>query len=90
MAQDLKLAQYGHLAPRITFVMQFLGAAIGAVFNYIMMNSIVTNKRHILLSVEGTNIWSGQQVQQFNSLVRLLFRVPKKEPPYRLHQLTVD
>ena len=70
MAQDLKLAQYAHLAPRVTFAMQFMGAAVGAIFNYIMMNSIVTHKREILLSVEGTNIWSGQQVQQFNSLVR--------------------
>jgi hypothetical protein len=32
-----------------------------------MMNSVTTNQREILLSVEGTNIWSGQTVQTFNS-----------------------
>jgi hypothetical protein len=31
------------------------------------MNSIIDNQREILLSVEGTNIWSGQQPQQYNS-----------------------
>jgi hypothetical protein len=49
--------------------MQMIGTFIGAIFNYIMMNSIVTNQREILLSVEGTNIWSGQQPQQYNTLV---------------------
>ena len=32
-----------------------------------MMNFIVNNQREILLSVQGTNIWSGQQPQQYNS-----------------------
>ncbi|KAJ5638954.1 uncharacterized protein N7484_006816 [Penicillium longicatenatum] len=48
--------------------MQMIGTFIGAIFNYIMMNSIVANQREILLSVEGTNIWSGQQPQQYNTL----------------------
>ena len=69
LGKDLKLAQYGHLAPRVTFTMQMLGTFIGAIFNYIMMNQIVTNQRDILLSVEGTNVWSGQQPQQYNSQV---------------------
>ncbi|KXS98172.1 hypothetical protein AC578_6407 [Pseudocercospora eumusae] len=67
LAQDLKLAQYGHLAPRVTFFVQMLGTLIGVVFNYIMANSIVTNQFEILRSVEGTNIWSGNQAQQFNA-----------------------
>lgn len=71
---DQKLAQYGHLAPRVMFSMQMMGTAIGAIFNYIMMNSIVTNQRDILLSVQGSNIWSGQNVQQYNSLVSTSFR----------------
>ena len=33
----------------------------------VLMNSIIDNQREILLSVEGTNIWSGQQPQQYNS-----------------------
>lgn len=69
LSQDLKLAQYCHLAPKIAFTMQISGSLTGAVFNYIMMNSIIDNQRDILLSVEGTNIWSGQALQQFNSLV---------------------
>ena len=69
LSSDLKLAQYCHLAPRVAFTMQVLGSLIGSVFNYVMMNSIVDNQRDILLSVEGSNIWSGQQVQQYNSLV---------------------
>ena len=32
-----------------------------------MMNSIIDNHREILLSIQGTNIWSGQQPQQYNS-----------------------
>ena len=31
------------------------------------MNLIIDNQREILLSVKGTNIWSGQQPQQYNS-----------------------
>jgi hypothetical protein len=31
------------------------------------MNSIIDNQTPILLSIEGTNIWSGQQPQQYNS-----------------------
>jgi hypothetical protein len=31
------------------------------------MNSIIDSQREILLSVEGTNIWSGQQPQSYNS-----------------------
>jgi hypothetical protein len=31
------------------------------------MSTITTNQREVLLSIEGTNIWSGQTVQTFNS-----------------------
>ena len=31
------------------------------------MNSIIDNQWDVLLSVQGTNIWSGQQPQQYNS-----------------------
>lgn len=67
MLQDLKQAQYTKLSPRSTFAGQLIGTVIGSVFNYIMMNSIVTNERDILLSIEGTEIWSGQNVQQYNT-----------------------
>lgn len=66
LSQDLKMSQYGHLAPRITFFAQMLGTFIGACFNYVMANSIITNQFATLRTVQGTNIWSGQQAQQFN------------------------
>lgn len=67
LLRDLKFAQYAHLSPRCTFTMQMTGTLVGAVLSYIMMDSITTNQREILLSIEGTNIWSGQAVQSFNS-----------------------
>jgi OPT family oligopeptide transporter len=67
LLKDLKIAQYAKLPPRCTFTVQMVGTIIGAIFNYIMMVSIVDNQRDILLSIEGTNIWSGQNVQQYNS-----------------------
>lgn len=33
----------------------------------VIMNSVIDSQRDILLSVEGTNIWSGQQPQSYNS-----------------------
>jgi hypothetical protein len=44
------------------------GTFIGAIFNYVMTNQIVSNQFDILISVEGSNVWSGQQAQAFNSL----------------------
>ena len=67
LLRDLKIAQYGKLPPKCTFTVQVVGTMVGAIFNYVMMVSIVNNQRDILLSIEGTNIWSGQNVQQYNS-----------------------
>lgn len=49
--------------------MQIIGTLLGAVVNYALMASITTNQREILLSTQGTNIWSGQVIQAFNSNV---------------------
>ncbi|KAG9691583.1 OPT superfamily oligopeptide transporter, partial [Aureobasidium melanogenum] len=68
LAKDLKTGQYMHLAPRTTFFVQICGCIVGALFNYIMMISIVQNQATILKSIAGSNIWSGQNVQQFNTL----------------------
>ncbi|KAG9516606.1 OPT superfamily oligopeptide transporter, partial [Aureobasidium melanogenum] len=68
LAKDLKLGQYMHLAPRTTFFVQISGCIVGALFNYVMMISIVQNQGTILKSIAGSNIWSGQNVQQFNTL----------------------
>ncbi|KAG1808294.1 OPT oligopeptide transporter protein-domain-containing protein [Suillus subaureus] len=67
LLRDLKIAQYAKLPPRAAFTAQILGTLLGAVLNFIMMNSIIDNQREILLSVQGTNIWSGQQPQMYNS-----------------------
>ena len=43
------------------------GTFIGSIISYVMMDTITTNQRDILLAVQGTNVWSGQGVQSFNS-----------------------
>ncbi|KAG1832083.1 OPT oligopeptide transporter protein-domain-containing protein [Suillus variegatus] len=67
LLRDLKIAQYAKLPPRAAFIAQIIGTLLGAVLNYVLMNSIIDNEREILLSVQGTNIWSGQQSQSYNS-----------------------
>lgn len=49
--------------------MQIIGTLFGAIINYILMTIITTSQREILLSIQGTNIWSGQVIQSFNSNV---------------------
>ncbi|KAG7452993.1 OPT oligopeptide transporter [Guyanagaster necrorhizus] len=67
MLQDLKLGQYTKLPPRITFAAQMAGSIIGAIFNYTMMNTIVTNNRAVLKDPTGTRVWSGWIIQSVNS-----------------------
>jgi len=67
MLKDLKLGQYVHLAPRCTFAMQIIGTVIGCITSYGMMQKITTEKREVLLSIQGTNIWSGQMLQAQNT-----------------------
>ncbi|KAJ1023205.1 hypothetical protein NDA16_003358 [Ustilago loliicola] len=68
LSKDLKLGQWVHLAPKCTFTVQVVGCLVGALMNYIMLLDIVENQATILKSVQGTNIWSGQNIQQFNTL----------------------
>ncbi|TLD29496.1 putative phospholipid-transporting ATPase [Venturia nashicola] len=67
MLKDLKLGQYVHLEPKCTFAMQIIGASIGCIMSYLMMEQITTEKRDILLAIQGTNVWSGQMLQKHNS-----------------------
>ncbi|TFK88965.1 OPT oligopeptide transporter [Polyporus arcularius HHB13444] len=67
LLRDLKLGQYTKLPPRATFTMQIIGGIIGGVLNYVVMKSVIAGNRAILLDVQGTNVWSGQQVQSYNS-----------------------
>jgi hypothetical protein len=69
MLKDLKLGQYVHLAPRCVFAVQIFGTMLGCLVSYVMMEKITDEKRHILLSIQGTNIWSGQALQAQNSAV---------------------
>ena len=45
------------------FLTQVWGTILGCIVNYVVMVSIVTSKRDVLLDPQGTNIWSGQTVQ---------------------------
>ncbi|KAL8280305.1 hypothetical protein RQP46_007222 [Phenoliferia psychrophenolica] len=67
LARDLKLGQYTKIPPRATFMAQCAGTIVGAILQLIIMKSIIASQRDILLAVQGTNIWSGQQVQSYNS-----------------------
>ncbi|GAA5838052.1 hypothetical protein JCM11251_006835 [Rhodosporidiobolus azoricus] len=67
LARDLKMAQYTKLPPRVTLWVQSIGTVVGAILQLIIMKSVITAQREILLDVQGSNIWSGQQVQSFNS-----------------------
>ncbi|KAJ7764356.1 OPT oligopeptide transporter protein-domain-containing protein [Mycena metata] len=66
LVRDLKM-QYTKLPPRVTFTVQALGTVVGGLLNYVIMKVIITSHREILLDVQGSNIWSGQQVQSFNA-----------------------
>ncbi|KAF7966571.1 hypothetical protein HWV62_37847 [Athelia sp. TMB] len=67
LLRDLKIAQYTKLPPRAAFTAQIIGTLFGAVLNFVLMNSIIDSQTPILLSPEGSNVWSGQQPQQYNS-----------------------
>ena len=49
-----------------------IGTIVGCLMSYIVMQQITTEKRDILMSIQGTNIWSGQKLQTHNSAVRSL------------------
>ncbi|GAA6017850.1 hypothetical protein JCM10207_003474 [Rhodosporidiobolus poonsookiae] len=66
-AGDLKLAQYTKLPPRTTLWVQSLGTVIGGILQIVIMKEIIKNQRDISLDPVGMNIWSGQNIQSFNS-----------------------
>ncbi|KAG6907869.1 hypothetical protein DXG01_007083 [Tephrocybe rancida] len=61
LLQDLKLGQYTKLPPVVTFVVQAIGTVIGGLLNFLIMKTVLNSQREILKSVQGTNVWSGQQ-----------------------------
>ncbi|WPG98249.1 Hypothetical protein R9X50_00103700 [Acrodontium crateriforme] len=77
LAKDLRLAQYTHLSPVVTFWLQCAGCVVGALMNWVMMITIVQNQAPALLDIESVSVWSGQNVQQFNSLAIAWSIAPK-------------
>jgi hypothetical protein len=67
LLEDLKLGVYLKIPPRQTFLAQMLGTVVGAILNYVMAISILTEQREVLLTVSGNRIWSGQNAQSYNS-----------------------
>ncbi|RDB30180.1 Oligopeptide transporter 3 [Hypsizygus marmoreus] len=67
LLQDLKLGQYTKLPPRVTFTVQVIGTIIGGLLNFVIMKTVISAQRDVLRDVQGTNVWSGQQVQSYNS-----------------------
>ncbi|KAL1849388.1 hypothetical protein Daus18300_013270 [Diaporthe australafricana] len=49
------------------FSTQIYGTLRGAALNYVVMTTIVTNEREVLLDPVGTNVWSGSTMQSLNS-----------------------
>ena len=67
LANWLKVGQYTKVPHRVMFATQVYGTLLGAGLNYVVMTTIVTNKREILLNPEGSNIWSGSTLQSMNT-----------------------
>ncbi|KAL1669826.1 OPT oligopeptide transporter protein-domain-containing protein [Schizophyllum commune] len=67
LMRDLKMGQYTKLPPRVTFTCQVLGSIIGGILNFVVANNVLTANREILLDVQGSNVWSGQQIQSYNT-----------------------
>ncbi|KAJ6014378.1 OPT superfamily oligopeptide transporter [Penicillium herquei] len=65
LAKDLRLAQNVHLSPRSTFFVQVVGCLIGALFNYVMMLTIVRSQADVLVSIDGLALTF---LYQFNTL----------------------
>jgi len=67
LLRDLKLGQYTKLPPRTTLSVQTIGMIIGGLLNFVIATTVTHSQREILLDVQGSSVWSGQQVQSFNS-----------------------
>ncbi|KAF7732472.1 hypothetical protein EC973_003217 [Apophysomyces ossiformis] len=66
LAKDLKIGHYLKVPPRMVFFFQIVGTVLGCIFNYIINNDLIHNKRDILIK-GGNNFWSGTSVLTINS-----------------------
>ncbi|KAF7553299.1 hypothetical protein G7046_g7138 [Stylonectria norvegica] len=67
LANWLKIGQYTKVPHRVMFGTQIYGTLLGAALNYVVMTTIVSNQREILLDPEGNSVWSGSVMQSLNS-----------------------
>ncbi|KAF7339054.1 Oligopeptide transporter 3 [Mycena venus] len=69
LVQDLKMGVTIHQASAARDVHSSMSwhCSWAAFLNYVIMKVIISTHREILLDVQGSNIWSGQQVQTFNA-----------------------
>ncbi|KAM6516931.1 hypothetical protein FSOLCH5_007880 [Fusarium solani] len=63
----LKVGQYTKVPHRVMFATQIYGTLLGAALNYVVMTTIVSNQKEILLDPVGNNVWSGSTMQSLNS-----------------------
>lgn len=64
----MKLAQYVHLPPQMTFISQIIGCIVGALFNWVMMVTIVQNQAPLLTAVQGSAYISPQVITSVGAL----------------------
>ncbi|KAE8386389.1 OPT oligopeptide transporter protein-domain-containing protein [Aspergillus alliaceus] len=67
LANWLKVGQYTKVPHRVMFGTQIYGTLLGAALNYVVMTTIVSNQREILLDPVGNSVWSGSFVQSLNT-----------------------
>ncbi|SCV67185.1 BQ2448_5831 [Microbotryum intermedium] len=89
LSQDLKLGQYTKIPPRHTLICQLVGTILGGILQIIVMSTIISNQRDILLSVQGTSAWSGQQVQGVNSAAITCKEMYSSDRPYFLIPMSI-
>jgi hypothetical protein len=53
LARDLKMAQYTKLPPRTTLWAQSLGTVVGAILQLVIMKSVISAQRELLLDTQG-------------------------------------
>ncbi|KAF3810845.1 Oligopeptide transporter 5 [Colletotrichum gloeosporioides] len=67
LSTDLKMAQYLKIPWRTMFLLQTWGSLFGTALNYVIMDTIVANRREILLDPIGNQVWSGRKIQSLNT-----------------------
>lgn len=67
LANDLKMGEYLKIPPRVMFLTQIYGTILGGFVNYVVMKSIITNQRELLMDGDGINAWSGASIQAYNT-----------------------